>query len=128
MSRFLAFAGFVLFSSFCMAPPLLAQRKVQDAKNTSTGKANPFEDPEFAKYAIYAASAPRASKTEPLPTSLPLKLSSPTRVALIGNMLLERSQHFGYLEALLHQHYAGNELSIRHLGWPADTAVLQPRP
>ncbi|MEO1528421.1 MAG: SGNH/GDSL hydrolase family protein, partial [Planctomycetota bacterium] len=46
----------------------------------------------------------------------------------IGNMLLERSQHFGYLETLLQQHYPDHELTVRNLGWPADTATLQPRP
>ena len=47
---------------------------------------------------------------------------------MIGNMLLERSQHFGYIETLLHQRLPEHQLVIRHLGWPADTVQVQPRP
>ena len=47
---------------------------------------------------------------------------------MVGNMLLERSQYFGYLETLLHQRLPAHQLVVRHLGWPADTVTLQPRP
>ncbi|MEL6110748.1 MAG: SGNH/GDSL hydrolase family protein, partial [Planctomycetota bacterium] len=118
--------------ALCLLNPSLTSaqndRKVKDAKNTKTGRVDPFEDPEFAKYAIYAATAPRAKVTESLPTRLPLSLPKEARIALIGNMLLERSQYFGYFETLLQQRYPEHRLRIRHLGWPADTATLQPRP
>ena len=130
MNRFLALRTtlILLIAAFSTSPLLAQQRKVKDARNTTTGKPNPFEDPEYAKYAIYAESAPRAEAAPPRTTQLPLEITTGTRIALIGNMLVERSQHFGYLETLLHQHYKNQDLTIRHLGWPADTAALQPRP
>ena len=42
--------------------------------------------------------------------------------------LLEQAQHFGHLEALLHQRYPQHELVVRNLAWSADTPELQPRP
>lgn len=102
--------------------------KVKDARNQPTGKQAPREDPALAQYGIYHKSAPRASVSEPLTTSLPLRISKGARIAFIGNMLLERSQHFGHLETLLHQRYPNHQLTLRNLAWPADTTELQPRP
>ena len=45
---------------------------LQDAKNTSTGKGDPPEDPEYLKYGIYARTAPHAQETSPRTTTLPL--------------------------------------------------------
>jgi len=50
------------------------------------------------------------------------------RIALVGNTLLERSQHFGQFETLLHQRYPEHELIVRNLAWPADEVDLRPRP
>lgn len=115
--------GLLLFSVMASA-----QRPPRDAKNTSTGRPDPPRDPKLAQYGIYAASAPRAEQTEAVVTELPLKVGPGARIALIGNMLLERSQHFGHLESLLHQRFPGQQLVVRHLGWPADTVDLRPRP
>lgn len=125
-----------LIATAVLSTPLVAHAqsaktskpKNQDARNRATGKKPPFEDPVYAQYAIYAATAPRAETTEPIETTLPLKLAPGSRVALIGNMLLERSQHFGHIEALLHQRYPKHHLIVRNLAWPADTPDLQPRP
>lgn len=103
-----------------------ANRK--DARNTSTGKAAPKEDPDYQKYGIYAESAPRAKQATPVATTLPLQVSKGARIALVGNTLIERAQFFGYFESMLHQRYPEHELVIRNLGWAADTPDLQPRP
>ncbi len=100
----------------------------QDAKNRKTGKADPPRDPEFRKYGIYAKTAPTAAEAKPVATTMPLELKKGDRIALIGNTLLERSQHFGYTETLLHSHFPNLELVVRNLCWPADTANIQPRP
>ena len=119
---------FFLIALFLPGATSAQDRKVKDARNTKTGKPDPFEDPAFAKFAIYAQSAPRAKSTNATPTQLPLEIESGTRIAFIGNMLLERSQYFGYLETLLQQRYPKHKLVVRNLGWPADTAAIQPRP
>ena len=105
-----------------------SQPKVADAKNTQTGKAAAPRDPELARFGIYEQSAPRAAASEPVVTKLPFELRKGDRIALIGNTLLERSQLFGHIEALLHQRYPAHRLIVRNLAWPADTASLQPRP
>ena len=40
--------------------PATSQPKVKDAKNVTTGEPAPEKDPEYAKYAIFENSAPRA--------------------------------------------------------------------
>jgi lysophospholipase L1-like esterase len=100
----------------------------KDAKNRATGKAAPARDPELQQYGIYAKSAPVAGPAKAIATSLPLELKKGDRIALIGNTLLDRAQHFGHLEALLHSHFPKHELVVRNLSWSADTVDLQPRP
>ncbi|MDP7251782.1 MAG: ThuA domain-containing protein, partial [Planctomycetota bacterium] len=100
----------------------------EDGKNRSTGKPAPPKDAALAQYAIYRKTAPRAQPGEPADTTLPLKLNKGDRIAFIGNMLLERSQHFGHIEALIQQGHPGLQLVFRNLCWPADTPDLQPRP
>ena len=77
-------------------------------------------------------STPRRRRSLNLPnhvnTTLPLSIRKEARISLIGNMLLERSQHFGYLETALQQLYPEHKVVVRNLGWPADTPDLQPRP
>ena len=85
-------------------------------------------DRRFQQYGLFAKTAPRAAATSPVITRLPLKLKRGDRVALVGNSLFDRAQHFGYLEALLHQQDPRRQLVVRNLAWPADTPRLQPRP
>ncbi len=106
--------------------PRVANKK--DGRNQPTGKAAPKEDPALAQYGIYARTAPRAAATEPVETTLPLAFQPGDRIVLVGNTLLDRSQHFGYLETLLHQQYPGHKLVVRNLAWSGDTPDLQPRP
>lgn len=100
----------------------------KDARNRSTGKPAATRDPELQQYGIYAKTAPVAGPAAAIATSLPLPLKKGDRIALIGNTLLDRSQHFGHLEALLHSHFPNHELVVRNLSWSADTIDLQPRP
>ncbi|MFC1757626.1 PVC-type heme-binding CxxCH protein [Planctomycetota bacterium] len=102
------------------------QRK--DAKHVQTGQKESARDPELAKYGIYAKSAPRAETTTARTTTLPLELRPKNRIALVGNTLLERDQHFGYIESMLQRQFPEHELVVRNLCWPADTPDIQPRP
>lgn len=103
-------------------------KKIQDAKNTNTGKPDPPMDPALAQYGIYASEAPNAVITHPLATQLPLKLKKKERIAFIGNTLLDRAQEFGHFESLLQLRHSEHELVIRNFAWSADEIDLQPRP
>ncbi|NQV25579.1 MAG: HEAT repeat domain-containing protein [Rhodopirellula sp.] len=100
----------------------------KNAKTQPTEAGEQPLDPEFQQYGIYAKTAPVAGPADPLVTVLPLDLKKGDRIALIGNTLLDRAQHFGYFEALLHSHFPQHELVVRNLCWSADTVDLQPRP
>lgn len=126
LNRHPIFASVFLFLT--TATVLVLPADGQDGRNRPTGKADPVEDPEYQRYGIYAATAPRAESVTPMTTALPLQIEPRSRIAFVGNMLLERAQYFGHLEALLHQRFPKHELVVRHLAWPADTSDLQPRP
>ncbi len=102
--------------------------KRKDAKNQPTGKAAQPHDPDLEQFAIYEKTAPRGEATEPVSTALPLSLRVGDRIALVGNTLFDRAQHFGYFETLLHQHFSQQQLKVRNLSWSADEISLQPRP
>lgn len=109
-------------------PKAKGSQNNQDARNKATGKSDPPEDPAYRKFGIYENTAPRAAQTEPTKTSLPLEIKTGSRIALVGNTLLERAQFFGHFEALLHQRYPGHNLVVRNLAWSADTPDIQVRP
>ena len=102
--------------------------KAKDAKNSKTDRKAPSKDPELAKYYINRKTSPRPEKIQPVKTELPLKISPRSRIALIGNLLLDAERRFGHLETLLHQHHPKHKLTIRNLAWPADEVDLMPRP
>jgi lysophospholipase L1-like esterase len=85
-------------------------------------------DTDYSQYGIYRRSAPRAPQKTAHTTKLPLTLSKATRISLIGNNLLDRSQFFGYFESYIQQGHPAQQLTISNLAWSADTADLQPRP
>ena len=95
---------------------------------TETRARESDRDEDYAQYGIYARTAPRPKRVEARVTSLPLELRPGDCIAFVGNTLLERDQHFGYVESMLHQRFPTHELVIRNLCWPADTPSLQPRP
>ena len=109
-------------------PKAKGSQNNQDARNKATGKSDPPEDPAYRKFGIYENTAPRAAQTEPTKTSLPLEIKTGSRIALVGNTLLERAQFFGHFESLLHQRYPGHNLVVRNLAWSADTPDIQVRP
>ena len=100
---------------------------VKDAKNKAIKK-DVEKDPTLAEFAIYEKTAPNPEKTEPVETKLPLELKKGTRIAFVGNTLLDRGQDFGFFESYLHQANPKNELVIRNFAWSADEVDLQPRP
>lgn len=99
-----------------------------DTKNTKLNKPAPKKDPELAKYYINLKTSPRPPKAQPVETTLPLDLAPGTRIALVGNLLLDAERRYGHLETLLHQHLPKHKLTVRNLAWPADEVDLMPRP
>jgi len=93
----LSVIGVTLLCCLLLSPNLDAQKqnqhesakrpKVEDAKNQNTGKPAPEKDPEFARYAIFADSAPRAKTVTPVETNLPLALKKEARIAFIGGAI-----------------------------------------
>ncbi len=84
--------------------------------------------PDFAAFGIYARSAPNPERTSPSETKLPLELERGDRIALVGNTLLERAQHFAFFESMLIQAHPPLDLVVRNFAWSADEVDLQPRP
>lgn len=56
-----------------------------------------------------------------------LKLEKGDHICIIGNTLAERMQHDGYLETYLHLTHPEHELTIRNLGFSADTLTTRLR-
>ncbi len=100
-----------------------------DAKhNVVAQQGDELLDPELAAYGIYQATAPHAPPSPPSETTLPLQLFPGERVALIGNTLFDRSQHYGHFETLLQQGFPQHKIVVRNLSWSADAIDIQPRP
>lgn len=57
-----------------------------------------------------------------------LELGTGDRVVLVGNTLAERMQLFNHFETLLMAQLPERTLTVRNLGWSADTITLEPRP
>lgn len=76
-----------------------------------------------------AVLAAGAAVAQPVDPSLPrLALRPSDRIVLVGNTLADRQQYFNHFETTLLALYPQLELSMRNLGWSADTLTLQPRP
>lgn len=60
--------------------------------------------------------------------ALRVELRPHDRLVLVGNTLADRQQYFNHFETTLLALYPQLELSVRNLGWSADTLTLQPRP
>lgn len=56
-----------------------------------------------------------------------LRLQPGDRIAIIGNTLADRMQHYGSLETALHLRFPKHELLIRNLGVSADELNVRPR-
>ena len=75
-----------------------------------------------------AALVAGAAFAQPDPSTPRLELRPNDRVILIGNTLADRQQYFNHFETTLLALYPQLQLSLRNLGWSADTLTLQPRP
>jgi putative heme-binding domain-containing protein len=56
-----------------------------------------------------------------------LELKPADRIAIIGNTLADRMQHFGYLETALASRFPRHELVVRNLGFSGDELTLRLR-
>lgn len=74
---------------------------------------------------LLVAPAHRASAQAAAPR---LELRQGDHVIFLGNTLAERMQQFNNFETRLMVRFADLDLSVRNLGWSADTITLQPRP
>jgi lysophospholipase L1-like esterase len=80
---------------------------------------------------VAIAMAGAAAAQSPAPSTggeTRLTLQQGDRVILIGNTLAERQQYFNNFETTLLVRQAALGLTVRNLGWSADTLTLQPRP
>ena len=100
----LALTVALMFHSFLNAPNTAADEPA------GVKHADPVTD--FSSFAIYARTAPRAGKTTPIATRLPLTLNHGDRIAWVGNTLGERTQWFGHFEAMLHQQFPQHQLVV----------------
>ncbi|MEX0977845.1 MAG: SGNH/GDSL hydrolase family protein, partial [Pirellulales bacterium] len=73
--------------------------------------------------ALAFASFPSARSEEPAK----LELKPADRIAIVGNTLADRMQHFGHFEALLHARFPRHELVVRNLGFSGDELELRLR-
>ncbi len=78
-----------------------------------------------AVVAALAAAAGVAAIAPPLPAQEVLRRGD--HVALIGGAFVERLQHDGWFEALLHARLPDHELAVRNLGFSADELTIRQR-
>lgn len=57
----------------------------------------------------------------------PFELRDGDRVVFIGDTLIEREQHYGYMELMMTLRWPERNVTFRNLGWSADTPVGQSR-
>jgi len=69
---------------------------------------------------------PKASQA-PAPVTLPIVPEPGETIALIGNVLGEREQHYGYFETALHARFPAAKLTVRNMCFPGDTPTFRPR-
>ena len=82
----------------------------------------------FALAGCVALAPGRATAQSPESATARLELRPSDRIILVGNTLADRQQYFNHFETTLLGLYPQLELSLRNLGWSADTLTLQPRP
>jgi hypothetical protein len=86
-----------------------AQKKVRktDRKKRPLNRPVPKKDPKLADYYLNRQTSPHPEKTTPVQTALPLPLAlAPrTRIAFIGNLLLDAERRYGHFETILQQRF-----------------------
>jgi lysophospholipase L1-like esterase len=71
--------------------------------------------------------APASPATNHQPLTTTLTLAHGEHIAIIGNTLADRMQHFGGLETLLQARFPRHELVVRNLGFSGDELTLRLR-
>jgi putative heme-binding domain-containing protein len=56
-----------------------------------------------------------------------LTINKADKIAIVGNTLADRMQHFGHFETLLHNRFPGHELVVRNLGFSGDELTVRLR-
>lgn len=79
--------------------------------------------PPLTLLAALVLSAAAGSAAEPPK----LALNKGNAIAIIGNTLADRMQHFGHFETLLQSRFPGHELVVRNLGFSGDELNLRLR-
>jgi putative heme-binding domain-containing protein len=81
-----------------------------------------------ARCALVVASLSLLTLIQPVEAQQELlKLEKGDHIAIIGNTLADRLQHYGHLEATLHYRFPEYNLVVRDLGFSGDTLTERPR-
>ncbi len=79
----------------------------------------------FRRLALAAVAALIAM---PVANAAPeLDLQPNDKIVIVGNTLAERETYFGHLETHLHARFPDHKLTVRNLGWSADTITMRLR-
>lgn len=79
------------------------------------------------KTSAITPAAPSPSAAVPAALNTPLVLDPGTKIALVGNALGDRMQHYGALETLIHAQHPKHELVFRNLAVTGDEVVTRAR-
>ena len=72
--------------------------------------------PKFS-FALLAACA---ALLLPVRAATPFELKDGDRVVFLGDTLIEREQHYGWIELMLTTRFPDRRVTFRNLGWSAD--------
>jgi putative heme-binding domain-containing protein len=81
----------------------------------------------FSRYAAVRALALVFSQVALTAPAAEFDFSKGDHVAIVGNTLADRIQHYGWLETMLQTRFSKQELVFRNLGFSADTLTTRPR-
>ncbi len=79
--------------------------------------------PKFS-FALLAACA---ALLLPVRAAAPFELKDGDRVVFLGDTLIEREQHYGWIELMLTTRFPDRHVTFRNLGWSADTPAGESR-
>ncbi len=101
---------------------------------TTMGHPEDFEVESFRRLVIngvhWALGLPPPDWPQPRADVPPrgFELRDGERIAFVGDTLIERDLHHGYVETLLTSRFPGRRLKFRNFGWAGDTPTTQARP
>src|SRR4029434_1859647 len=79
-----------------------------------------FSVMHFTRLSSLVLTTALAAIVPPAPAPQKLELKQGDHIAIVGNSLADRMQHFGSLETLIHSKFPKNELVFRNLGVSGD--------